>query len=100
MPAFHIPGYNYCGPGTHDFTVAPTNNLDAACREHDISYDSKYVNKGIESVNPYFNFTQGDQDLINKASEEGGLSGRFIAGFFGAKKYFTSPAFEKTDRIR
>ena len=39
----HIPGYQFCGPGTHlekrlargDTGVNP---LDAACREHDIAY--------------------------------------------------------------
>ncbi len=38
MVARHIPGYNYCGPGTEDFTVDPVNSLDAACREHDLAY--------------------------------------------------------------
>ena len=39
----HIPGYQFCGPGTHlakrlargDRGI---NLLDAACREHDIAY--------------------------------------------------------------
>ena len=39
----HIPGYQFCGPGTHlkkrlargDRGINP---LDAACREHDIAY--------------------------------------------------------------
>jgi hypothetical protein len=39
----HIPGYQFCGPGTHlkkrlargDQGINP---LDAACREHDIAY--------------------------------------------------------------
>jgi len=39
----HIPGYQFCGPGTHlekrlvrdDRGI---NSLDAACREHDIAY--------------------------------------------------------------
>ena len=40
MVARHIPGYNYCGPGTEDFTVQPVNALDAACRKHDLAYRS------------------------------------------------------------
>lgn len=40
---FHIPGYNYCGPGTKlekriargDIGINP---LDAACKQHDIAY--------------------------------------------------------------
>jgi hypothetical protein len=41
----HIPGYNYCGPGTKlskrlargDQGV---NKLDEACKEHDIAYNN------------------------------------------------------------
>lgn len=40
MVARHIPGYNYCGPGTEDFTAEPVNALDRACREHDLVYRS------------------------------------------------------------
>ena len=38
MVARHIPGYNYCGPGTEDFTARPVNALDRACRIHDLAY--------------------------------------------------------------
>ncbi|KAK9679035.1 Phospholipase A2-like domain [Popillia japonica] len=39
----HIPGYNYCGPGTKlskrlERGDSGVNVLDAACKEHDISY--------------------------------------------------------------
>ena len=39
----HIPGYQFCGPGTHlEKRLARgdqgINPLDAACREHDIAY--------------------------------------------------------------
>lgn len=39
----HIPGYNYCGPGTNlDLRLARgdpgINKLDSACKEHDIAY--------------------------------------------------------------
>src|SRR5215831_4593237 len=39
----HIPGYQFCGPGTHlEERLARgdrgINPLDAACREHDIAY--------------------------------------------------------------
>jgi hypothetical protein len=45
----HLPGYNYCGPGTKlDKRLARgdkgINQLDEACREHDIAY-SKNTNK-------------------------------------------------------
>lgn len=40
----HIPGYQYCGPGTHlEKRIARgdsgINPLDAACKEHDIAYE-------------------------------------------------------------
>ena len=39
----HIPGYNYCGPGTKlqerlDKGQSGVNGLDEACKEHDIAY--------------------------------------------------------------
>jgi hypothetical protein len=35
----HLPGYNYCGPGTNMATGAPpVNEIDAACQEHDEAY--------------------------------------------------------------
>lgn len=35
----HLPGYNYCGPGTDMSTGAPpVNEIDAACQEHDVAY--------------------------------------------------------------
>lgn len=41
MP-IHYPGYNYCGPGTRNFSKRPRNRLDAACRRHDKGYKSNY----------------------------------------------------------
>lgn len=38
MVARHLPGYNYCGPGTEDFSAEPVNALDRACRTHDLAY--------------------------------------------------------------
>ena len=40
----HIPGYQYCGPGTNlkkrlALGQPGINGLDSACREHDIAYD-------------------------------------------------------------
>lgn len=45
MPEIHIPGYQYCGPGTNlkkrlargDPGI---NKLDVACKEHDFAYES------------------------------------------------------------
>jgi hypothetical protein len=40
---FHIPGYNYCGPGTQVYQRIsrgdlPINELDMACQFHDVDY--------------------------------------------------------------
>ena len=40
----HIPGYNYCGPGTKlkkrlDRGDVGINALDDACKQHDVAYD-------------------------------------------------------------
>lgn len=42
----HIPGYQYCGPGTKlekrmERGDTGINKLDEACREHDVAYTSK-----------------------------------------------------------
>lgn len=43
LPEVHIPGYNFCGPNTNlekrlvDCTPG-INELDCACKEHDIAY--------------------------------------------------------------
>jgi hypothetical protein len=52
LPEMHIPGYNFCGPGTKlnkrikynkDGSVTPItkpiNDLDMACLKHDVAYD-------------------------------------------------------------
>lgn len=59
----HLPGYNYCGPGTKLFKRLQRgdkgiNQLDEACRQHDISY-SKF--KDIERRN------QADRELAEAA---------------------------------
>lgn len=53
----HIPGYNYCGPGTVDFSKKPINALDALCREHDLDYQ-KIIDDG---GNPYTSYNWADK---------------------------------------
>lgn len=92
MPVTHIPTYNYCGPGTWDFSKKPKNDLDTACRAHDISYNKDYYRNG-KRVSPYYNYTNSDETLRKKAKSEGGISGNFVADIFQAKKL----AFRKVD---
>ena len=35
-----LPGYKYCGPGNPSDGETPSNNLYAACMEHDYCYES------------------------------------------------------------
>lgn len=34
----HLPGYNYCGPGTKSLEKRAINKLDEFCKDHDIAY--------------------------------------------------------------
>lgn len=61
----HIPGYQYCGPGTNlrlrlNRGDPGINKLDAACKEHDIAY-SKYVDNDRRRI--------ADTLLVSKAWE-------------------------------
>lgn len=63
LPEIHIPGYQYCGPGT-DLEKRlkrgdpGINKLDAACKDHDISYDAIHDSKGRRKA---------DKELIGHA---------------------------------
>lgn len=67
LPEMHINGYNYCGPNTNlqsklTHSVPGINDLDCACKDHDIAYvkskdlksriiaDKKLVLKAIKRV--------------------------------------------------
>ena len=61
----HIPGYQYCGPGTKlakrlQRGDPGINKLDAACKQHDIAY-SKYSDST--------NRARADKDLAERAWE-------------------------------
>lgn len=60
----HLPGYNYCGPGTKLAARLtrgdpPVNQLDSACKEHDIAYSKNRDN--VSSRN------EADRVLADKA---------------------------------
>lgn len=90
LPEIHIPGYQYCGPGTDiDTRLARgdpgVNELDKACKIHDIAY-SKFKN----SKDRY----KADKVLISKAwprvySKDAKLGERasalLVSGLIGAK---------------
>lgn len=85
MPTAHIPTYNYCGPGTWDFTKKPKNALDRACRAHDLSYNKSYYSSG-KKVSPYFYYTASDEILRREASRISSLPAKFVATIFTIKK--------------
>lgn len=72
----HLPGYNYCGPGTKlkkrlKRGDKPINDLDSLCLQHDLAYESKDSKKRNEA----------DKKLANGAweifkSNNSGLSER------------------------
>lgn len=59
---FHIPGYNYCGPGTNILyrlhnNIQPVNKVDQACMRHDINY--------MLSKTGITNITKSDIEFLN-----------------------------------
>lgn len=96
MPAFHIPGYNYCGPGTWDFTKKPKNKLDKACKAHDLSYQKNYKNKYGVKVHPYFNYTSSDDTLQKEAAKSSGIAAKLVGTVFKIKKLIAPKAYIST----
>ncbi len=92
MPAIHIPGYNYCGPGTWDFTKKPINALDRACRRHDISYRKTYYQNN-KKVSPYFHYTKSDARLQRSARKINSIPAKLVNTVFAIKKKITSRAY-------
>jgi hypothetical protein len=75
----HIPGYQFCGPGTHlEKRLARgdqgINPLDAACREHDIAYSQnkdlakRHVADDILAAKARKRITAKDSTLGEKAA--------------------------------
>jgi len=77
---FHIPGYNYCGPGTsYDGDVPdPINRIDAACQRHDNNPDFDYIR-----------YNKADAQLITEVTNsrsDDPMAADMITSFFKAKK--------------
>ncbi len=81
MPAIHIPGYHYCGPGTWDFSKEPVNTLDSLCRSHDVEGGANYN---------YFRWGNADEAFYQKLKQYVGRTkdwvGRAILSLFGLKR--------------
>lgn len=58
----HIPGYNYCGPGTWNMSAPVKSEVDALCREHDMAYIKLKRETGR---NPKFFWNEADENLVN-----------------------------------
>jgi hypothetical protein len=81
---YHIPGYNYCGPGTKVITrfinnINGINPLDCACKLHDVEY---FMYAGNDKL-----LADSDQKLINAATKEGGYASFLVSNIFELKKY-------------
>lgn len=90
LPEIHIPGYQYCGPGTQlEKRLARgdpgVNPLDRACKLHDIAYSTVQNSKGRR---------QADKNLVTQAlpriySRDAKLGERaaalLVSGLIGAK---------------
>ena len=81
---FHLPGYNYCGPGTRVVTritqgSRPINELDKGCQIHDVEY--MVYNDNDELL------TASDKRLRNTAKKYGGVSGWLVNNTFRGKSF-------------
>jgi hypothetical protein len=101
---FHLPGYNFCGPGTKVYTRllngdTGINELDNACKVHDIEY---LMYAGNDEK-----LQQSDETLRRKAKKIGGFYADLIENAFSLKKIgellgIISPnlfAMQKNDQI-
>jgi hypothetical protein len=91
---FHIPGYQFCGPGTKVFKRLKRgdkgiNKLDEACKLHDIQY-LMYAGNNEE-------IKKADKELRNKAQKIGGIAPYLVDKIFffkslGERMRLWSPA--------
>ena len=93
----HIPGYNYCGPGTKVVTsitnnVKPINDLDEGCRVHDVEYLEFAGNpeKIIESDKRLINVSQKWRDSKKYKDQRRGFFSKIYDWFSskGVEKVF------------
>lgn len=79
MP-LHYPGYNYCGPGTKDFSKKPRNRLDRSCRRHD---------KGYGPFSDYFFWGKADDQIyedLEKYKDDDPRAAAIMRALFRIKK--------------
>lgn len=75
MP-LHLPGYNYLGPGTYDFSQKPVNEADKVAREHDLAYANAKSDEDIRKA---------DRESIPKFLTSGSVGGVVGAAGIGIK---------------
>ncbi|PIC63453.1 phospholipase [Sporosarcina sp. P13] len=86
-PRFCIfPGYNWCGPGCNG-PGPPVNDVDAACRAHDICYrtgrsrcecDCEFMDRLYSEINPYTQEGRHARTLYNYMR----IQSRFTCRYF------------------
>lgn len=86
IPPLHLPGYNYAGPNTKNYSKKPKNRLDSLCRMHDLAMRSlgkKYSYTSWNSADDVFLFYV--ENLEPSDSDEA-LSKDIILRYFRNKK--------------
>lgn len=103
LPEIHIPGYQYCGPGTElEKRLARgdpgINKLDEACKDHDIAYqkcaDSKNRRKADQALigRAFQRVYSGDAKLNERAAA------LLVSGIMSAKMALTKIGLGLDDR--
>ncbi len=81
-----FPGYNWCGPGCNG-PGAPINELDAACKAHDICYQ-----RGRAACECDEEFLRRLRPHINSYTQQG-RHARLIYHYMKVQSFFTSNFF-------
>lgn len=87
---YHLPSYNYCGPGTILDNKQATNAVDNACKKHDYAYDEITKNKNnLKNQELVDKVRAADNNLINEISslDNPGLGGHLVKNAIKAKRF-------------
>jgi Phospholipase A2-like domain len=88
---YTLPGYNYLGPGNDLNNGPPTSHEDFVAQDHDYDYQD------LESrgVDPYFTFSEADNNAI--ANFRGGYGGNLGRIYFQVKRLASDAGFLDRD---
>ena len=84
----HLIGYNFCGPGTRDFSRKPVNHIDNICRIHDLMYADESISTEV-----------ADKVMIYNLWQTPGITAAFLKNIFQTKVWFDTQFPNLSDRI-